>query len=176
MISISKLIQRMINPTTQKPERPALEEPDDLDEPDDSNESERPGPDEPETSSRINRSSSFSMDASDSFVSPAAYVKPTIKSQEEEDIDQQIRDIEDDINGRNVPQRDDATQESDVDDDIRKIEEDIKDKPESATDDDSDDSDNESVSELDNTVDTSVSFGNSSNSAQMPHSAFYNDP
>ena len=157
-----------------------IDEADEDSSPPEPEDSERPEPEdseEPEagSSSRIDRTSPVSLDASDSFVSPAAYIKPSPDSQSDEDIDQQIRDIQDDIDRDDVPKKDSVTNGDDMDRQIQGIKDDIKD----STDDKSAaSSDSASQPEYrdDNIVDTSVSIGNEGNSSQMPHTAFYNDP
>ena len=137
-------------------------------------ESEGPEPEEPaeDDNSRINRNPS---DDKDRFVVPVAFVKPLADSQSDEEIDRQIRAIEDDINRDDVPQRDGVPKKDDIDRQIRDIEDDIEDRSsdKSTT---SEDYDSQPAYRDDNVVDTSVSFGGDVNSAQMPHNAFYNDP
>ena len=139
-------------------------------------ESEKPADD---AGSRFNRSPSISLADNDSFVMPAAFMKAAAKSQSDDDIDRQIKAIEDDINRDDVPKRDGLTEKDDIDDEIRKIEDDIEDRKDDRNDDQSkatDDDDFQPAYQDDNVIDTSVSFGGDVNSAQMPHNAFYNDP
>ena len=126
---------------------------------------------------RANQSSSFIVKDPDSFVSKASYTKPAAGQSDDDDIESKIRAIEDDIN------RDDGPNSDDVDSQIKKIEDDIEDRTNDQSNDDtkddsasSDDYQSQQPYEDDNFVDTSVGFGNEGSSAQMPHSAFYNDP
>ena len=156
----------------QTPDRP---EPDEL-------ELDRPSPDDPEadSSSRKDRSSPFIVVDPDSFVSKATYLTDASGRQSDEDIEDKIRAIEDDISRDDI-KSDDVPLKDELDSRIQNIEDDIEDKTKddvkdksAASDDDADEF--QQVYRDENTIDTSISFGNEGNSAQLPHNAFYNDP
>ena len=161
-------------PDESEPDRP---EPDQL-------ELDRPEPDDPEadSSSRKDRSSPFIVVDPDSFVSKATYLTDASGRQSDEDIEDKIRAIEDDISRDDI-KRDDVPEKDELDNRIRNIEDDIEDKTKDDVKDPtndksaaSDDDEFAQVFQDENTIDTSTSFGSDGNSAQLPHSAFYNDP
>ena len=104
----------------------------------------------------------------ESLIKPATYTLP-VQDQSEEDIEQSIRDIEDDLNRDNDKLPDDNDRQiKDIQDDIESRDGDPSTGPDDST----------PQSELldEDLVDSMQSMGVDANSAQLPHSAFYNDP
>ena len=128
-------------------------------------EADKPQPDE-ETRSKDDDQSGVIIHA----VKAASFLKPVQKSDVATDLKNQIQAIEDDVNDKSC-----------VDDKIQAIKDDM-DQPDSlevdaarqAADQTSDTDYNATPGEI--PVDTSMEIGADFNSAQMPHSAFYNDP
>ena len=106
----------------------------------------------------------------DSNVKPAAFTEPVQDEQTKEDIEKSIRDIQDDLDRGNdsLPDDDDKRRIKEIEDDVREELEDPSTEPDDST----------PQSELldEDMVDSMLSMGADANSAQLPHSAFYNDP
>ena len=106
----------------------------------------------------------------DSLVKPASFATPIQDDQTKDDIEKQIRDIQDDIkrDDDDLPRNDDDQKIKDIQDDLNSEPNDSSTTPENST----------PQSELldDNIVDSTLSIGGDGNSAQLPHNAFYNDP
>ena len=123
--------------------------------------------------SNLNRSGNDSatnrLAAPGSHVKSASFAEPIQDSPQEDvdDVERKIQDIQDDLD------RDDGKSNDDSDQRIKDIEGDMDDDSSETTPDES-----QAESELldEEYVESILSVGNDGNSAQLPHSAFYEDP
>ena len=106
----------------------------------------------------------------DSKVKPASFAKPVqdIPEEDVDDVEKKIQNIRDEMN-----RDDDKVSGDDKDQRIKDIEDDMETKPDENSPDES-----QAESELldEDYVESILSMGGDTNSAQLPHSAFYEDP